>query len=107
MTKWQRHLRLKDVYHSGKPIPELAEIVAKRLRNISVPDSITYLEDERDLIAENFEDLAKDKNASAEDFDEVMAELYDWADYPLDGKVFGEKLCWVETISLNRRYGRG
>ena len=99
MANWQIRLNLGDVYHADKPIPELAGIVAARLRGLKLPPRCDeYTTDRREELATEFSLLSEDPTSNADDFDEIMAELYDWADTPLDGKWNGRKLCWVDTL---------
>lgn len=97
MANWQRTLELSDVYHHDKPICELSGIVADRLRKIKVPDDEDALADQQEEIASDFEMLAKDPKATANEFDEIMSELYDWADTPFDDGWPCRRLCWVNT----------
>lgn len=99
MAKWQTTLDLSDVYHAGKPIPELAGIVAQRLKALLLPGLTDAFEFEmRDELVADLESLAEDKTSNADDFDEIMSELYRWADTPLDDQWNGKKLCWVNTM---------
>lgn len=102
MANWQRHLRLQPEYGRAQDdelsICELAGVVAKRLRALR-PLGDESLDNERDEIAEEFESLAGDPNASTNDFDEAMHRLFDWGDTSLDESWNGKKACWVDTIS--------
>ena len=101
MANWQLKLQLSDVYHKGLPIPELAGIVAERLAALSIPFTMLYavpdLGDIRDDIVGEFREISVDPNADADDFDEVMKHLYDWADTELDDHCHGKRVCWVKT----------
>ncbi len=103
MADWQTRLQLGDVWdrdESKLTIPQLAEIVAKRLKNMPLPKWLDAdLVETRDEIVSNFEDLARDSTANIEDFDGGLEQLYDWADTSLDGEM-GKKLCWVDTHSV-------
>ena len=103
MANWQLKLQLGDVYHSGLPIPKLAKTVAERLAALKIDAlmllAASDLEDVREDIVLGFLALASDPDADADDFDEVMERLYDWADTSLDDYWNGRKVCWVNTIT--------
>ena len=101
MADWKMTLRLGDVYHAGRSIPELAGIVASRLKVKAIPGADEYLTKWRDEIVDAFEDLAADEDASHDDFNYVMRDLYDWADTPMDSAPMFQrkKLCWVDTLN--------
>lgn len=106
MADWQFHVDFGDFWHNDEfPIHIKAEIVATRLK-IILPDiqmrrSTTYWymanELEQDIIP-RFEELAETKNNDAEDFDDALTQLYDWADIALDNNWGGKKMCWVNTF---------
>ena len=100
MANWQSKLYLGDVYHAGLPIPELAGHVAERLRGVPPFKGLTkQLLAEQEKLMEEFESLATDQASTADDFDEVMERLYDWADTRLDDMWPYKKVCWVDTIT--------
>lgn len=100
MANWITKLRVGDVYHADLPIPELAGVMAKRLKAVDLPVWVPlYLVEQCRDIVEEFESLAGDPTGNVEDFDGVMEQLYDWADTPLDGQWNGRKLCWVDTLA--------
>jgi hypothetical protein len=75
------------------PIEELSKEVAKRLRNLKLPDDFN---DEKDELADRFENEVED----VEEFDSVLSALYDLADTPLPtpkGQM-QHKLMWIETF---------
>lgn len=101
MAKWQRKLYVGDVWKAAQDgeitIQSLSKIVATRLRKMhSMSDA--DLEERRIELAEWFEDLADDQNATSDDFDSLWNELYDWGDTALDDHWNGKKVCWIDTI---------
>lgn len=106
MADWQRTLNLLPEWRSaqdGEITPQLmAGVIASRLRQLESFGDPTGLDYGREEIAERFDEFSSDPGADAEDFDEIMADLYDWADTPLNGhggKVFScKKACWIKTF---------
>lgn len=97
MAKWQQTLNIKDVWSAKLPIPELAKVVSERLAGLSrIGDE--YLDDIRLELADEFRYLSDDKDATTEEFNDIMRRLYDWADTPLDDHWNGRKMCWVKTF---------
>lgn len=99
MSDWQCKLDLTDIWnkHPGEiTIQELCKIISDRLSKLVVPeiDEIEY--DHLDLCDE-FEILSTDKEATVEEFDEIMQDLYDWGDTSLDNEFAGKKICWIAT----------
>ena len=88
MANWQRTLKLGPWYAKARDgeitRAALAGIVAKRLIT-TYPE----LDDDLEEIVVQFESMADDETVSADEFDWVMEELYDWADV-------GHRL-WVDT----------
>ena len=101
MANWQLKLQLGDVYRKELPIPVLAGIVAERLAALKITAlmlmAASDLEELRDSIVEGFRLVAANHGANADDFDEVMEQLYNWADTELDDHWHGKRVCWVET----------
>lgn len=96
MSNWIHKLNLKDLWKAqeeGKlTTQELGKKVAKRIR-----EAFFYKKYEKELmvIAHEFENIEDD----VEEFDELLNDLYDWADFPLPTPP-GEmqrKRCWVAT----------
>lgn len=108
MANWQRTLRLQPEWGQAQDgeitLQQLAKVVAFRLRSLrpfgdDVGRTILSFDDEREEIADNFEDIAGDDTATTDDFDDVMCALYDWADQHMDDKWNGKKVCWIDTTS--------
>lgn len=101
MAKWQRELNLLPEWRDaqdGKITPQdMAKIISARLRTLA-PFG-TGLDFDRDELADQFDDFARDVDAEADDFDQIMQDLYDWADTHISGDFFNaKKACWVRTF---------
>lgn len=101
MSKWKYKLEVKDLWEEIKDnkitIQELSKQMSKRIKL-----SRFYKKHEDDLepIVNAFEDLSEDKNASVDEFDDILSELYDWGDQELPtspGKM-QNKMCWINTF---------
>jgi U3 small nucleolar ribonucleoprotein component len=103
MAKWQRHLELRDVFDEYRAdeatIQQVSAKVADRLSKLRPFPGMDDLNDERDLVQDEFEDLSKNEGADIDDFHDAMDRLYDWADTSLGPWDFTKtpKACWVET----------
>ena len=95
MAQWQRHLDIKAEWESGD-VHLIARTLSERLRKLE-PFGDKCLDSTRDELADQFADLANDPKAEASDFDEIMEELYIWADTSLSPGFGGKKACWVAT----------
>lgn len=102
MAQWQRTLRLQPEWGRAQdgsvPVHELAGVIAARLKSL-VPFKDERVEDARQDLIREFEQLSQDDDTDVEEFDHWMNELYDWGDQSLDGKWNGKKVCWIDTIS--------
>ena len=101
MANWQRKLNLKDVWNKSTEdgdmtVQELAGVISKRLKALR-PLGDDGVDVERDEIADEFEGLSEDPDADTNDFDNVMASLYDWGDMALDNNWPPKKVCWIAT----------
>jgi len=94
MSQWQSRLDLKDLWTRRKEgkltIQQLAKAIAKRIRKHPFYERE---EDTLEEIALNFECCEED----VEEFDNILSDLYDWANTPLDNNFGGKKMCWVAT----------
>ena len=99
MANWIRSLDLKAEWEKSDEIgiPALALAVSEKLRAIA-PYPSSELDERREEIADWFADLSQDNSAGVEDFDTLMAELYDFGDTPLDDRFDGKKALWVATF---------
>ena len=95
--KWQHTLHIGDIWQAATDRTitpqEAAERIAKRLENLKVGDHYNV---DKMFVAEGFRDLAGDTTSNWSDFDEVMEDLYDWADTPVGEGWPMPKLCWVD-----------
>lgn len=96
MANWQRTLNLKDVWDT-KEVLLIAKTISDRLRGLP-PVGNEHIDYQREELVEQFADLADDTSSDRDDFDELMSNLYDWADTPLDREWNGKKVCWVATF---------
>jgi hypothetical protein len=95
MSQWVRTLDIKtewdQVADDKLSINELASIIAKKLNRFGLVDDV-----ELQGIIDDMEMLGED--ATIEDFNCIMENLYDWADTPLDNEFGGKRNCWVKTF---------
>lgn len=104
MADWQRKLILNPEWDQAQEheisTQELARSVAVKLRALKpFGTSLAELNDERDGIAEEFDDLAANKSATQQDFNYAMQSLYDWGDQRISPEWNGKKVCWVDTMT--------
>lgn len=101
MATWQRTLDLKNAWECRKngnlSIGDLCNIVAKKLKSFRNFKN-ENIDSEKEDIIEEFECLGESENPNANEFDEILAALYDWADTSLDDKFGGKKVCWISTF---------
>ena len=85
----------KKSFLDGKlSLQDLAAAAAKAVRSAihSLNDDLKF---ERDRIADEFDSIATDSVATAEDFDDVLERLYDWGDTRLSPEWNGKKVAWI------------
>lgn len=104
MANWQRKILLNPEWDQAKEgeisIQALAASIAKKLRAVrDFSEADADLNDARDELADEFNGLSEDADATRNDFDCVMHSLYDWGDQALDQNWNGKKACWIDTIS--------
>ena len=94
MSIWKNRLDLKDLWEKRDKqeitLQKMGKEIAKRIRLLRC---YKREEDTLEDIALNFEYMEEDVN----EFDSILAELYDWGDISLDGKFGGKKMCWIAT----------
>jgi hypothetical protein len=99
MARWQRTLKLKDVWEIDNDDPQevalLSKIVAQRLRALK-PFPQVALEEKKEYVAQLFDALG-DGEPDVQEFDEALQSAYEWADTRLDNHFNGAKVCWIET----------
>jgi hypothetical protein len=101
MSKWQRHLKLQPEWDEAKERKiepwQLAIVIAARLKALKPFDDYD-VDGEKEELVDELECLAEDKEATFDDFDDIMHRLFDWGDTSLDNKFGGKKVCWIETF---------
>ena len=101
MADWIRTLDIKDEWARIDEIgvPELAGAISAKLRAVApYGDRFEGLDDQRESLADDFDALSEYEAASVDEFDYIMAALYDFGDTPLDSKWNGKKALWVKTF---------
>ena len=89
MTRWRYRLELKDswtLYKNGKSsVQDVAGDVVKALQEI-------HLHNDPNLnnLREQFSTLADDPDVTESEFDDLLDDLYDWADL--------DHTCWIATF---------
>ena len=97
MANWVRTLDIAYAWKQAKneeiTLTTLADIIAGKLKEF-------HLEGDFELqgIIDDFEILASDPEVDFASFNEVMDDLYNWADTPLDNEWNGKKNCWISTL---------
>ncbi|MDO8611102.1 MAG: hypothetical protein Q7R95_11305 [bacterium] len=103
MANWKRRLDIKEDWQKADggeiSIQDLAASISKKLQEL---DNFGIVAIDIDLEKQDlivcFDDLAKNQDANTNEFDSLMEELYNWGDISLDGKLAGDKVCWIGTI---------
>ena len=97
MVHWRNELDIKEIWSKAKKgeatSQEVASEIAQKLKFINTPTNwnLNIFENEaRERLIDSFEDHSQDPEATTEDFNALMEELYNWAD---DGHV-----CWIKTV---------
>ena len=97
MSKWVNRLDLRDLWekHNREELTteQVAKETAKRIRKM--PCYKKY-KDELEYLIIDFEICGND----VEEFDSILARLYDWADIslPTPRGEMQRKMCWVATF---------
>lgn len=91
---YQRELDIRDRHRewSETQVDLLAKTVATRLRNL-MPFPDDYLEFEKIDIAQAFDRLGDNDEATPDQFDDLMDRLYNWGEHKLSGSL---KVCLVK-----------
>ena len=66
----------------------------EKIKRFNIPN----IDDELEELILEFGDFAYYPDGNVNDFDIIMAKLYDWGDTPLDDIFGGKKVCWISTI---------
>lgn len=81
---WRKTVNIKEFIREGDQSPEGARVVAGQIASLlrsKLRQEIEGTEDfTLDLIVEELEDLSGSSDATVEDLDHMLSELYDWAD---------------------------
>ena len=92
MPTWDATLSFKDFYHDDElSIAEKAEKVSNAItaKFASILDSDKdNFDEDLDLLVRDFSNLSAYNKAEADHFDNIMSDLYDWADW---------NRVWIET----------
>ena len=95
MANWKYKIDVKDEWKrakAGELKPcELAEIMANRLAPIVL---LEIADAEVEGIMQDFDAMREDESATFDDFDKILARLYDWGDQG----DFRNKTCWIGTF---------
>ena len=102
MAQWQMRLDFKQAkmdYADHKiTIQEVAKAVIDEIL-IKLPQARkinTHMADQLEFhLLPLFEEMATDNFLNVDAFDDLLDELYDWADTSLDGTWNGKKMCWI------------
>lgn len=105
MTDWQRKIDIHELWkqreddENSVTLQQLAGEIARQLKGLTpfrAPNE--YLNDKRNELAEEFEDMAESTDVDVEDFDYLLSALYDWGDIKISGGFFDAKtVCWIRT----------
>lgn len=102
MSKWIRRLEIADEWEKASDgeisVSALARVIAEKLKALRPLKGFDDADEERRDLAEQFADAATDTDLSKSEFDDLMSDLYDWADTPLDDNFAGKKACWINTL---------
>lgn len=104
MANWQRKILLNPEWDATdeddpRSIQKLSASIITKLRALATFPGRSDINEWKDTLIEEFEILATDEGATKEDFDDVMCQLYDWSDQPLDTEFGGKKVCWVDVFT--------
>lgn len=103
MANWKYVLDFSPFYEADISIQEKAKKVYAEIGRVFVhmlnPDDENY---DNDLytIGDEFGWFTENDNDDVEEFDNLMEDLYDWADQEVAprGEWPPNKMCWVKTI---------
>lgn len=103
MANWKHTLDISDIWDAGLEMDELGRKIARKLsRKFSSLldfDSGNY-DIELEYIIDCFDNITEfDDVSPEEEFDDVMEQLYNWADQEVEpfGMWPRNKMCWVKT----------
>lgn len=104
MDKWIRSLEIAQEWHAAEmgdmTYEALAGAIANKLSAMPEFRHDADIEQERQELIERFDEAAEYTDLSQDEFNDLMSELYDWADTSLDGQFNGKKVCWINTFDI-------
>ena len=97
MPHWKSRIDLSGFYRADIPIQDKAKRVARELlrfveRQESLPPDRQLDYETAEDLACDFQCLSENPEATADDFDVFMSDLYEWADF---------ERVWINTIARN------
>lgn len=105
MAQWQRKILLNpewDQAKDGKISNQLLALsIATKLRALKpFGGEDADLDDSREDIIADFEEMSRDETLTVSEFDNQMGALFDWGDQTIGGSGWnGKKACWIDTMS--------
>ena len=100
MAAWMRTLNMRkgfnDFRAGNTTISELAFYVARSLKALD-PYKLEEINEQLDDLVDMFDGFARSGSDDVDEFDDMMNELYDWADQKLDSTWPGTGVAWVIT----------
>lgn len=107
MANWKYKLDISDVWTNDEPIEVKGKQIADKILATFPNDWFDFESDdydeELDDIVDRFENITGyDDVRPVDEFDDVMAQLYDWADseVPPFGEWPRNAMCWVSTTGV-------
>ena len=96
MPHWHTTLNLlpewEQAVNGSLSTAGMAGVIAQKLNDLQWPEDFAS---DKELLVEEFSELAKDPDTADDDFNFMMNELYDIADLWIGDDT---KLCWVKTF---------
>ena len=95
MSQWVHTFNIALEWQASKENESLvyktAQVIVAGLKSFNIKD-----DDYLDIVIEEFDDIACNKDSGYDQFNYCMNHLYDWSDMKLDNLWNGKKNCWVE-----------
>lgn len=103
MVEWKRELNLKDVWGTVditdiESVKALARIIRNRLSNVIAfgsCDDGEYLNRTKMSVVTHLGNFIDNPQATVQNFNQIMSELYNWGDIELDHFVTGKRCCKI------------
>lgn len=80
MPHWRREIRLKQWLSTDDSPANAREVAGKVAERLKQELGLDYEEIDLIPIIDEFEGIAESSDADVDDFNDVLAQLYDWAD---------------------------